>query len=447
MPGDGKDADNHMNRSRSSGNRTEYQERDPLDSLSRTIADLEARIESLNARNRRTPQQTPQTSQTRRPEGDHDRGRLPERNAGFYDTQRFHRPEPPVNAREYWTEYEDRQRQFDTHRGFQPTTGKPEAGARDIAEALVALREDLRKDLSESLSRGSASHMQDRDIAASLHAELDELRSMVRELPGEDTMRRLEQRWDGFENRLAGLDATALREELSMLSHRLDDIRSSIGQLPSALPLNALEDKIKMLVGAIDAICRQTGSKDPELNQRFAGIEDRLDEISRAIVATNVVRDGEPDRRLVEGLERRFDTLLDQLDAIGQTHSYDEVAARLDTLSGKIDELSGDRDSVALLERLDDLSRMLESRPAQAVDERLYEHLELLARKVGNLDLNGINDALAGKLDDLSRRIDTMTSDLTAATGNQKRETPPTDAPSSIERRREPHHFSSLSIK
>lgn len=416
MLGDGNNAGNHMNRSRSSGNRTDYQERDPLDSLSRTIADLEARIEGLNARNRRSPQYP---SQTPRPERQQDRVRSPERSTEFYQPQRFQQPEAPVNARDYWEEQDSRLPSFDRDRGFQPATGTPDAGARDIAEALVALREDLRRDLSESISRGLGSHTQDRDIAAGLHAELNELRSMVRELPGEDSMRRLEQRWDGFENRIAGMDATALREELSMLSHRLDDIRSSIGQLPSALPLNALEDKIKMLVGAIDAICRQTGSNDPELNQRFAGLEDRLDEISRAIVATNATRDGEPDRRLIEGLERRFDTLLDQLDAISQTHSYNEVTERLDALSGKIDELSGDRDTVTLMERLDDLSRMLESQPAPAVDERLYEHLELLAHKVGSLDLNGVNDALADKLDDLSRRIDTMTSDLTAAAGNQ----------------------------
>ena len=128
---------------------------------------------------------------------------------------------------------------------------------RDIAQALVGLRDDLRHDISQNLNREFASLRQDvdeimsltgtaaarpdmtKDLAnladqiealetrraethgSELRPELDELRTMVNELVREDSMRRLESRWDGFEEQISGLDpAETLREDLITLSYR-----------------------------------------------------------------------------------------------------------------------------------------------------------------------------------------------------------------------------------
>ncbi|WP_419909400.1 peptidoglycan-binding protein [Hoeflea sp.] len=319
---------------------------------------------------------------------------------------------------------------------------------REIAEALAAMRNDMRRDVDEiKTMTGSAampgeirndlahlaSQLEALDAArpgndtGELHQELEGLRSLVNELAREESMQRLENRWEGFEERISDLDPAAVREELITLSYRLDDIKSSIGQLPSALPLHALEDKIKMLVGAIDAMSRQPAATDPEVARQFALLDDRLDEISRAIVATQNAQASAVDQEAVERLESRMDALVDRIGQIGQSNqtqigrqseAHNELSQRLESLTRQVEELAHEEAISAVSERLDTLTHTLVQQFSSS-DPHLIAQIDELSRKVDGIDLESVNAQIAQQLNELSLRIDNINTDLTATNGNQ----------------------------
>ncbi|MEM9104159.1 MAG: peptidoglycan-binding protein [Pseudomonadota bacterium] len=323
---------------------------------------------------------------------------------------------------------------------------------REIAEALVSLRDDMRRDVDEiktmtgsnamagdvrdELSRLSAQiesfestrmgeQGRSEEETSVLQAELDGLRLLVNDLAREESMQRLENRWDGFEERISDLDPSAVREELITLAYRLDDIKSSIGQLPSALPLHQLEDKIKMLVAAIDAMARQPAAADPEIARQFQLLDERLNEISRAIVATSTAQESAVDREVVERLETRFDTLVERIGQIGksnqtqigQTHqAHNELTERMEALTRRVEELANEEAVSALAERLDMLTHTLTKQSVP--DPVLVSQLDNLSRKVDSIDMEAVNMRLAEQLGQLSQRIDGITTDLSSTANN-----------------------------
>lgn len=429
-----------MNRSRTPRNWPQNREASSVDALNRSIADLEARIEGLNARGRKPSVRADNMGTASEMVM---RQRLLER-----EQRNRQRPPQPAPDRSH---HEPPQRQSTaTQNAMRETSG----AMRDIAEALVSLRDDLRHDISESMSRefgslrrdvdeikalsGTAATRPDvsRDLAhladqlemletrrsenqgSALHGELDELRNMVNELAREDSMRRLETRWDGFEEQISGMDPASIREDLITLSYRLDDIKSSIGQLPSALPLHALEDKIKMLVAAIDGMSRQPGASDPEVARQFAMLDERLDEISRAIVATSVSQSPSVEAADLHRLETRLDVVVDHVGRLSQSEHDNELGERIEQLSARVEEMASEQAYGTLMDRLDTLSDSLNDQQP-TTDPLLIGQLEDISRKVDSLDLDTVNEHLGDQLKALSMRIDNINGDLTATNSNQ----------------------------
>ncbi len=429
------DADNIMNRSRSSNNWSDTRQSSSVEALNRSIADLEARIQGLNARGRGSANKPqPAASETvmrqrlmeqeniARMRADTLRAEKLQARNGMQ--ARYARNGTPASEHDYAGG-----RHYDA----------PNAGMREIAESLASLRNDLRRDVDEiktmagsgamptdirsDLARladqiESIDHSRNTGGMNTLHMELDELRNVVNELAREDSMRRLETRWDGFEERISDLDPAAIREEMITLSYRLDDIKSSIGQLPSALPLHALEDKIKMLVSAIDAMSRQPGAADPEIARQFSIMDDRLDEISRAIVASSVSQSQGIDNSVIARLEDRLDAVVDHIGNLGQSDQQSEMSLRLEALTSRVGELASQEAYGGLIERLDLLSQAVVQQ-SNTPDPLLISHIEELSRKVDTLDLEVVNGHLNEQLSDLSHRIDNISKDLTATNGNQ----------------------------
>lgn len=429
-----------MNRSRTPRNWQQNREASSVDALNRSIADLEARIEGLNARTKRSNVRSDSLGTASEMVM---RQRLMEREQRGRQTPP--QPAPPRPRREPAPRQDAA-----TQNAMRETSG----AMRDIAEALVSLRDDLRHDIAENMRRefgtlrrdvdeikalsGTAATRSDvsQDLAhladqlemlearraenqgPALQAELDDLRAMVNELAREDSMRRLETRWDGFEEQISGMDPASIREDLITLSYRLDDIKSSIGQLPSALPLNALEDKIKMLVAAIDAMSRQPGAADPEVARQFAMLDERLDEISRAIVATSVSQTSGVETADIQRLESRLDSVVDHIGRLGQADRSHELADRIEHLSARVEEIAGEQAYGTLMDRLDALSESLNDQ-SPSLDPHLIGQLEDISRKVDSLDLDTVNQHLADQLKALSMRIDNVNGDLAATNSNQ----------------------------
>lgn len=443
-----------MNGSRSNPQRAgsqSYSERPSLDALNRTIEGLEARIEGLMsgaARETapRPPERLPAREPAREPVTPRDavaeimqrqrslsasrerpslRDRLPQREPERYTAER------PVSDR-----FVDEPSRQPLH--SQPQ--RPSSAVNDIAEALVGLRQDLKRDITDGLTRemnslrseirGIKAQAQDHSFAEdvrgdmqrladsiqqlgrqaspaqadALRGDFDELRAMIDGLAREDSMRRMESRWNGVEDRLIAFDQNR-DDELVALAYRLDEIKSQIGSLKNSSAVDALEDKLIAVAQAIEMLGRQIQPDDRRLVSQFADLDSRLDEISRAIAANSRTTTG-LDGGFVNRLESRLGDLSRQIDNLSRPNDSG-LGARLEALTARVEDLASEKAAARLEERLDQLSLLME-RSNRAAQADLGDYLSDISRKIEALDQGSVNDALAERLDYLARRIDEL---------------------------------------
>ena len=321
-----------------------------------------------------------------------------------------------------------------------PQPQRPDPAMAEIAQALVGLRQELKKDIADGLSREmnalrteirgiTVDAAQDQSMAEdirgdlqklsdsinqlgrqaspsqadALKVEFDELRAMIDGLAREDSVRRMENRWTGVEDRMNAFDSNR-DDELVALAYRLDEIKSQIGSMNSGPALHALEDKLVSVAQAIEMIGRHMQPDDRRLASQFADLDARLDEISRAIVASGRTA-LPPTAPACSRVEGRLADLSRQIDSL-QRPSDNGLGARIEALAARVEELANEEAAVRLEERLDQLSLMLERSQKVAAQPDLTGYLSDISRKIDALDQGSVNDALAERLDDLARRID-----------------------------------------
>lgn len=456
-----------MNGSRSTP--TRLGERSSLDALSRTIEGLEARIEGLVGGTGRDvrprpPEPTRESYSQRTIERDpktdplaeiRERQRMLEesRNRALSGAARPPIPTPP---REDSLRRETERRLAEVYRPREPRPA-PQATPndlvmRDIAQSLVSLREDLKRDISDSIARevdGLRAEMHDlksyanggagagedlrselarlgesidllghqarsRSGTEDLKAEFEDLRSLMDGLAREESMRHMDRRWGNVEHRLADLDPQPLRDEIVSIAYRLDDIKSQLGTLNPSPAIRAMEDRLLAVAQAMEQLGRHVQPNDHLIAEQFAGLDLRLDEISRAIAAgTRANSNQEPE--LLNRLERRLAALADQIGLISEENSrrpdpVHEIAGRIEALTSRVEELAtadaGRGAAARLEERLDQLSGLLERSHRAAPAPELTGFLSDISRKIDALDNSPVNDHLAERLEYLARRID-----------------------------------------
>ena len=429
-----------MNGSRSTSQRMgspSYGDRPSLDALNRTIEGLEARIEGLMSSVSR------ETRQPERP-----RPAPSEAVSEIIDRQRA------LNAARERSPLRERAAPSDLDRlapprlaaepRYQPSqaaaapSGRSSAAA-DIAEALVGLRHELKRDLDDGLSREmhalrseirgiKAEAAQDRRFAEdvrhdierlsagikelgrqaspaeadALRIEFDDLRSMLEGLAREDSMRRMENRWTGVEDRLNAFDQNR-DDELVALAYRLDEIKAQINSLDRGTGIEVLESKLVAVAQAIEMLGRQIQPDERRLAPQFADLGKRLDEISRAIAAGSGNVAG-TDGSFVDRLENRLGDLSRQIGTLSNP-ADSGLGARIEALAARVEDLAGEKAAARLEERLDQLSAVLEHN-RQGAEPDLTDRLADISRKIEALSGDSVTDALAERLDDLARRID-----------------------------------------
>ncbi len=324
----------------------------------------------------------------------------------------------------------------------------PEDTMTEIAQALVSLRQDLKRDISEGVARemdalrGELREIKataaDRPFAEDIHAdmsrladsinhlaarsetseahglrgEFEDLRSLMDGLAREDSLRHMDQRWDGFENQLHALDTSGLQEELVALAYRLDDIKRHIGGMGESPAVKALEDKLISIATAMEQFGSMIQPHDRAMSEQFASMDSRLDEISRAIAATGrAATSGDP--AAMHRLEGRLSGLADQIELMGQSvasraNPADGLAERLEALTARVEEVANAEATSRLDERLEHLAFLLEKSQRAAPQPELTGALADISRKIDALENGAVNDALAQRLDYLARRIDEM---------------------------------------
>ncbi|OBY08973.1 hemagglutinin [Rhizobium leguminosarum bv. trifolii] len=441
-----------MNGSRSNPSR--QSDRTSLDALNRTIEGLEARIEGLMGSGR---EQRPRTATAER---DPYAGPHAPRPAKAPPEPR---PDPLAEIRQRQRTLEaGRERPYAREQAPQLREPTPRAAApvpapvfragddtmTEIAQALVNLRQDLKRDISEGVTREmNALRAELREIktnagdghfaddmradmgrlaqsitqltgrsaapeATGLREDFEELRSLMDGLAREDSLRHMENRWDGFENRLAALDTEGLQEELVSLAYRLDDIKRHIGGMGESPAVRALEDKLISIATAMEHFGNMIQPHDRVMSEQFAAMDMRLDEISRAIAASGRTA-ATNDPGLMQRLESRLSALADQIDlmshdAANRVNPADELAMRLEALTGRVEELTKAEATSRLDERLEHLSYLLERTQETAPQPDLTGPLSDISRKIDALENGAVNDVLAQRLDHLARRIDEM---------------------------------------
>lgn len=330
---------------------------------------------------------------------------------------------------------------------------RPDPAMAEIAQALVGLRQELKKDIADGLSREmttlraeirgiTADAAQDQTMAEDIRGDLqrlsdsinqlgrqaspsqadalkdefDELRVMIDGLAREDSVHRMEARWTGVEDRMNAFDSNR-DDELVALAYRLDEIKSQIGSMNSSPAIHALEDKLVSVAQAIEMIGRHMQPDDRQMASQFADLDARLDEISRAIVASG--RANGPDSAGVTRVEGRLADLSRQIDSL-QRPSDNGVGSRIEALAARVEELANEEAAVRLEERLEQLSQMLERTQKAAAQPDLTGYLADISRKIDALDQGSVNDALAERLDDLARRIDQLDMPATSYMGDAR---------------------------
>ncbi|UWM81904.1 peptidoglycan-binding protein [Rhizobium sp. SRDI969] len=435
-------------------NPSRQSDRTSLDALNRTIEGLEARIEGLMGSGR---EQRPRTATAER---DPYAGSHAPRPAKVPPEPR---PDPLAEIRQRQRALEaSRERPYARQQAPQLREPVPRAAApapapalragddtmTEIAQALVNLRQDLKRDISEGVTREmNALRAELREIktnagdgrfaddmradmgrlaqsitqltgrsaapeATGLREDFEELRSLIDGLAREDSLRHMENRWDGFENRLAALDTEGLQEELVSLAYRLDDIKRHIGGMGESPAVRALEDKLISIATAMEHFGNMIQPHDRVMSEQFAAMDMRLDEISRAIAASGRTATTN-DPGLMQRLENRLEALADQIelmshDVASRVNPADELAMRLEALTGRVEEMTKAEATSRLDERLEHLSYLLERTQETAPQADLTGTLSDISRKIDALENGAVNDVLAQRLDHLARRIDEM---------------------------------------
>ncbi|MBN9268987.1 MAG: peptidoglycan-binding protein, partial [Mesorhizobium sp.] len=292
-----------------------------------------------------------------------------------------------------------------------------------------------------------------------LRLELEQVKGALDTLAREESVRAVDRRWDDFDRRWSAfedrVDADQRKRSedpgLAALTGRLEQISNAVNNLPESLSLRSLEDKVRTLATAVDHFANQ---QDTRGSQTLGMIDERLDEISRAIVASTVAAQANAlDHEVFERIEKRIDSLALQIEEVAQDRPGNEVIDRLSLLSSRVDELAGranlpeqamerlahqiaqiadkidhapampDPDYIfqGLEQRFEVLSNMLERRQGDAIEQgnmlfrdlerRLDEVTERLDQRIRQDDNAGIMEAIDARFTALAKRIETRVPD------------------------------------
>lgn len=445
-----------------------------LEQLNHSLAALEARLErSRRETDSHLPDDTEQPRYESRPFRD-----------PFFSSQ----PVEPQAASTFGPNYQTIARDIDRVRGQEDSL----AAVSKIAIELRSLREELRHQMTDGLrhefealrrdielvrqpdeaSRDSAElglelerlsgtiqaladKSDDRSISM-LRLEIEQVKAAIDTLARDESVRAVDTRWDDFDRRWAAFEerfnATRQASEedpgTARLNERLEQISRAVETLPESLPLRSLEEKVRTLAGALDHFATQQSG---QAGQTVSLIDERLDEISRAILASTVaIQANAFDPSALERIEQRVAALAAQIEEVSEDRPAGEVIERLTLLSQRVDELAShshlpeeamerltgqiamiaekidrapampdaDRIVQGLEQRFDVLASMLERRQGDAIEQGnilfrdLERRLDEVADRLGHLAPSGLDSA--GVIEAIDARFNILTEGLEA---------------------------------
>jgi len=259
-----------------------------------------------------------------------------------------------------------------------------------------------------------------------LRQEMEEVKGALGKLAREETIQSFDRRWDEFDRRWNDIAQkfTAPQRNpaddaaLQALSMRVDEIAGLIERLPSSVTLRSLEEKMKILSSAVDQFTHQ---QDRISSEALEAIEERLNEISRAVAATAVTANSVSfDPEPFERIEARISSLARQLGSVVEDNPANALASQLADLGHRVEEIARRVDMPdeivnRLAGQIDIISRKLDETPAgpdldavfEGIDRRFATLAAMLEQRHEDAQEQG--QAL---FRDLERRLGDVTSRL-----------------------------------
>lgn len=267
----------------------------------------------------------------------------------------------------------------------------------DLKNELERLRESLRSLASEDHVRavekrwddfedrylGSAATApgpSEETISKLLRDELEGMRAKLEGMSDTAPMKAVEARWGALEERL---DSREIEASIQRLAERMGEIESSLDRLPDSLGIASLEQRMHALGASVDALASRDVTGDLE---HFMVLEERLDEISRAIVATSVQAPAF-DMAPIERIEARIAMLSSRVDRFAENDDSAILALRLGELSDRIEEIASSAVTDQLAARVGGLADRFETVFAELEQPRIdtaaiEERLKVLALRL-----------------------------------------------------------------
>ncbi len=270
-----------------------------------------------------------------------------------------------------------------------------------MSGTMASLVGELQEMRAEMRRLASAQSAPSNDWNAAIRKEIETIKHGLGNLAREDTLRAVEDQWSQIAQRPAY--DMAGDPVIEAMLERIEGIQSAIGGLPQSQTLSSLEEKIRVLASAIDQLSRRT----PEINaSQLIQIEDRLDEISRAIVASSVsVQPTGQDKVQFERLEQRLLSLNERIETLVNGDHVADVNKRIGLLSIQLEEIANR--SGAPIEQM----------------ARMAGQLETIAAKIAELDATKADpSAIASGLEDRLFEIASRLEQSNEQTGRESRE-------------------------
>ncbi|MDB5550091.1 MAG: hypothetical protein JWL86_75, partial [Rhizobium sp.] len=185
-------------------------------------------------------------------------------------------------------------------------------------------------------------------------------------------------------------------------------------EMSAAPAVRALEEKLITVANAVEMLGRNMQGQNA-IAEQFSGLDQRLDEITRAIAASARPSGSVLDGATLQRLENRIEDLVDHIGAMQTATPADDVAARIEALTARIEEMATEEATHKLEDRLAQLSNLIERNFREnAAPAAFTGHLEDISRKIDGLG-GGNADALIDRLEMLSRKIDEIEMPAPAA--------------------------------
>ncbi|MEX6504914.1 peptidoglycan-binding protein [Jiella sp. M17.18] len=246
------------------------------------------------------------------------------------------------------------------------------------------------------------------NISELLKTEMNGLREKLETLASEQSVRAVEARWGSLDERFASRE---LEEKIEAMAARMAGLETALAKLPETLTIAPLEERIHSLAVGIEAVAKRQ-QEEADLDH-FVLLEERLDEISRAIVAATH-RSATVDMSPVERIEARLQTLSTRVDELGRDGDTEAMSARIAELADRIEAMANSPAAQALGERLEGFAAQLDllagsgeapSAEVQAIEARLQALTTRLEETMGPRVDEDLVRTLEAQINRLSQQI------------------------------------------